>query len=72
MNNLDIRPGDDVKVVSGPHEGRAGRVLLTRPISIDQREAEDYAIVEYRQQNCFNEVNIDQISVPVRRLARTR
>ena len=68
----DIRPGDDVKVVSGPHEGRAGRVLLTRDISLDQRDPETYAIVEYRQQNCFNELNIDQISVPVRRLQRTR
>ena len=68
----DIRPGDSVKVISGPHEGRAGRVLYTRDLSLDNREPESYAIVEYAQRNVFNEMNVDQISVPVRRLERTR
>lgn len=68
----EIQRGDDVKVVSGPHEGRAGRVLMTRDISLDGRDAETYAIVEYAQQNCFQEMNVDQISVPVRRCVRTR
>lgn len=70
--NYQIQPGCDVKVISGPHEGRAGRVLQTRDVSLDGREPETYAIVEYAERNVFKEVYVDQISVPVRRLALTR
>jgi hypothetical protein len=60
--------GRDVDVVSGPHQGRAGRVLEIRDIALDGRDPEGYAIVEYREKNCFDEVQTDQISVPIRRL----
>ena len=60
--------GRDVEVVSGPHQGRGGRVLKIQDISIDGRDPEGYAIVEYREKNCFDEVQTDQISVPIRRL----
>lgn len=60
--------GRDVEVVSGPHEGRGGRVLEIRDVSIDGREPEGYAIIEFKEQNCFKEWQTDQISVPIRRL----
>ncbi len=60
--------GRDVEVVSGPHQGRGGRVLEIRDIAIDGHEPEGYAIVEYMEKNCFNEIQTDQISVPIRRL----
>jgi hypothetical protein len=61
--------GRDVDVISGPHQGRSGRVLEIRDVSLgDGREPEGYAIVEYREKNCFDEVQTDQISVPIRRL----
>ena len=68
--NKDYTPfyGRDVEVISGPHQGRAGRVLEIRDISLDGRDPEGYAIVEYREKNCFDEVQTDQISVPIRRL----
>lgn len=69
---MNLRPGDNVEVISGPHEGRSGRVVQTRDLSLDGRDPETYAIVEYVQRNCFNEVDVDQISVPVRRLAPRR
>lgn len=65
----DIRVGTQVDVVSGPHQGRAGRVLQFRDIALDNREPETYAVVEYAETNCFKEVQVDHISVPVRRLA---
>lgn len=60
--------GRDVEVVSGPHQGRGGRVLEIREIGIDGRDPEAYAVVEYQEKNCFDEVQTDQISVPIRRL----
>ena len=60
--------GRNVDVVSGPHEGRGGRVLEIRDISIDGRDPEGYAIVEFAEKNCFDEIRTDQISVPIRRL----
>ena len=60
--------GRNVDVVSGPHEGRGGRVIEIRDIGIDGRDPEGYAIVEFTEKNCFNEVQTDQISVPIRRL----
>jgi hypothetical protein len=67
MNNLGV--GSDVKVVSGPHEGRSGRVVYTREFSLDGREPEPYAIVEFSAVNAADQVYTDHISVPVRRLA---
>jgi hypothetical protein len=61
--------GRDVDVVSGPHQGRSGRVLMIQDIEIDGRDPEGYAIVEYREKNCFDETQTDQISVPIRRLS---
>lgn len=64
--------GKDVEVVSGPHEGRAGRITQIREIGIDSRDPEPYAIVEYTNKNCFDEVQTDSISVPIRRLSLRR
>jgi hypothetical protein len=69
---MDIRIGEDVSVVSGPHEGRNGRVIQLREMSINNADPEPWAIVEFSQRNCFDEVDVDQISVPVRRLAQRR
>jgi hypothetical protein len=44
-------------------------VLQFRDIALDNREPETYAVVEYAETNCFKEVQVDHISVPVRRLA---
>ena len=71
MNKADV-VGMNVDVVSGPHEGRSGRIVLTRDVGIDGRDPETYAIVEFTAQNCFKEQYTDQISVPVRRLAPRR
>jgi len=60
--------GRNVDVVSGPHEGRGGRVLEIRDVSVGGKEPEGYAIVEFTAKNCFNEFYTDQISVPIRRL----
>lgn len=68
MSRYDQFYGRDVDVVSGPHEGRSGRVLEIRDIAIDGRDAEGYAIVEFSGKNCFDEIYSDQISVPIRRL----
>jgi hypothetical protein len=64
--------GQDVNVVSGPHAGVSGRVVYIRDYSQAGSEPEPYAIVEYHSKNCFDETYIDQVSVPVRRLSRTR
>jgi len=64
--------GDQVRVVSGDHQGRQGRIVYLREVSLDNREPERYALVEYAEENCFKEVHVDQISVPVRRLAPLR
>ena len=64
--------GDTVRVISGDHEGRQGKIVYLREVGIDNRDPERYAIVEYAEQNCFKEVQVDQISVPVRRLAPVR
>lgn len=64
--------GDQVRVVSGDHEGRQGRIVYLREVSLDNRDPERYALVEYSEQNCFKEMQTDHISVPVRRLAPVR
>jgi hypothetical protein len=69
---MDVRIGEDVAVISGPHEGRNGRVIQLRDLAINNSDPEPYAIVEFTQRNCFDEVDTDQISVPVRRLAQRR
>lgn len=62
----EVGIGDDVKVVSGPHEGRSGRVVYMRQVAIDGRGEEPYAIVEFMDTNG----GVDHISVPARRTAR--
>lgn len=59
--------GQRAKVVSGPHEGRAGIVTQVRDIAIDGREPETYVILEYTEENCYKELQTDHISVPARR-----
>lgn len=63
----EIRVGEDVKVVSGPHEGRSGRVIYQRDFSLDGREPEPYLVVEFRALNAADQTYVDQISVPARR-----
>lgn len=75
MSANDVRlaqVGDTVRVISGDHEGRQGKIVYLRDVSLDNRDPERYALVEYAEQNCFKEVHVDQISVPVRRLAPVR
>lgn len=62
MSNVQV--GDDVKVISGDHEGRAGRVIYMRNVQSGFKE-EPYALVEYLDIN-----GRDEISVPVRRLEK--
>lgn len=64
--------GDRVRVISGDHEGRQGRIVYLREVSLDNRDPERYALVEYSEENCFKEIQTDHISVPVRRLAPVR
>lgn len=64
--------GHDVDVVSGPHEGRGGRILEIREIGIDGRDPEAYALIEFTAKNCFDETYTDQISVPIRRVTLRR
>jgi hypothetical protein len=64
--------GKDVDVVSGPHEGRGGRILEIRDVALDGREPEAYALIEFAEKNCFNEIHTDQLSVPIRRVALRR
>lgn len=64
--------GDTVRVISGDHEGRQGKIIYLRDVALDMREPERYALVEYAEQNCFKETHVDHISVPVRRLAPVR
>jgi len=72
MSVNDIGIGDDAKVISGDHEGKHGRVVYLRDVSTDFRESEPYALLEYNSINYANESFVDQISVPVRRLAKRR
>lgn len=64
--------GHDADVVSGPHEGRGGRILEIRDVAIDGREPEGYALLEFREQDCFKDWHTDHISVPIRRLTLRR
>lgn len=59
--------GQDVNVVSGPHEGKSGRVVYMREVSLDSRSPEPYAVLEYRGTNAADQPYIDHISVPARR-----
>jgi hypothetical protein len=55
--------GDDVRIISGDHEGRSGRVVYRRDFSMGGREPEPYLLVEYLDTTGA----VDQISVPARR-----
>lgn len=72
MSRYEEFYGKDVDVVSGPHEGRGGRILQIRDVAIAGKEPEAYALIEFSEKNCFNEMNTDQISVPIRRVTLRR
>lgn len=65
---MNVNVGDQVRVVSGPHEGRGGTVTYIKPINIGTSDPEEFAIVRYPDDRV--EGGVDEISVPVRRLAR--
>lgn len=64
----DAQIGDNVDVVSGPHEGRSGKVALLQQVQMPWKDPEWYALVDFSYTDCFGEGHQDQISVPVRRL----
>lgn len=64
--NRPIQLGDNVKVASGPHEGRGGRVERIQSIIIGYADPEPYAIVQYPDES--GPGGYDSVSVPVRRL----
>ena len=61
-----ISLGQNVRVASGPHEGRSGTVVQLRDVVLGYSEPEQYAIVEYGVDGGGK----DAVSVPVRRLER--
>lgn len=67
MNGI-VNVGDRVRVVSGPHEGRGGEVTYIKAAPVGTGEPEDFAIVRYEDARV--EGGVDEIAVPVRRLAR--
>lgn len=68
MANTIINVGDRVRVVSGSHEGRGGEVTYIKAIQSGMSDPEDFAIVRYKDERV--EGGVDEIAVPVRRLAR--
>lgn len=68
VSDREARVGDNVAVVSGPHEGRSGTIAALREVQREWGEAEWYALLDFEYTDCFGEVNKDQIAVPVRRL----
>lgn len=62
MSGRPIQVGDNVNVVSGPHEGRSGHVTQTRDISIGYSDPEPYLVVQFPVDG-----GSDYISVPARR-----
>lgn len=73
MKNEEIMLGMPVRVISGDHEGRGGRVIhLDYPKAFYNDEPELYAIVEYKEKNEVDGTErMDQIALPVRRLAKS-
>lgn len=78
MSESNIRVGDDVKVLSGVHEGKRGRVLLIREpddVLFEKGKqpivgllSETMALVEYRDD--FSATGVSEVGVPVRRLEK--
>lgn len=64
----EARVGDNVAVVSGPHEGRSGTIAALREVQREWSDPEWYALIDFQYTDCFSEVHNDQIAVPVRRL----
>jgi len=60
--------GDIVRVISGPHEGRGGRIVKLADQAVGMGNPEAFAVIEYQETNAMNERYTDQIAVPVRRL----
>lgn len=75
---MNLRVGDDVRVASGPFEGKRGRVVkLAGPDTVLFESApqpiygmlnEDMALLEYRDVNAVDGSGTTQVAVPVRRL----
>ena len=65
----EIQIGDPVEVVSGPHEGRSGKIsYLKQQSTSPMSDPEWYALVDIKQKHFDNTSSDDQIAVPVRRL----
>lgn len=64
--------GKDADVISGPHEGRGGRILQIRDVALDGRDPEAYAVIEFQEQDCFKDWHTDHVAVPVRRVSLRR
>lgn len=75
---MQVRIGDDVKVVSGAHEGTRGRIVLIREpddVLFEKGKQpltgllhETMALLEYRDVNAADGSGTTQVAVPVRRL----
>lgn len=61
--------GDQVRVASGPHEGRSGTITGIRPVQVGYGDPEPYAIVQISVKDATDKLVDDFISVPMRRLA---
>jgi KOW motif len=68
MAEREARVGDNVQVVSGPHEGRGGTIAMLQEVQLPWKDPEWYALMDFQYTDCFGDVHKDQISVPVRRL----
>lgn len=68
METREARVGDNVNVVSGPHEGRSGRIADLRQVQREWSDPEWYALLDFNYTDCFGEQHQDQIAVPTRRL----
>ena len=73
-NKFEPIIGMDVAVVSGPHEGRGGKLLqVVEDAHINGAHValgEPYGIIEFAERDCFNDVHVDHVCVPIRRLSQ--
>ena len=68
MSVAEVKPGDRVRVVSGPHEGRRGTVLTTRLVSAGM-ESQEYALINSPGDGTFQDLP-NEIVVSLGRLER--
>lgn len=63
------KPGDFVNVVSGPHEGRSGKIIRLHPQSVGMYgEPEWFALLAIKTVDFEGGTGEDEIAVPTRRL----